>query len=149
MISLKKLSLSTMVVSLGVCVYGSKVISMEAISNAPLTKMKFETTPEGVAFAPLMGDRFRESYMAMVRLPAGLVSPAHTKSAAMYGVLISGEMVHHRIDADPSHYIHLPAGSFYKIPANIPHISRCVSKVECVTFLYQDGKFDFKPVEVQ
>ena len=37
----------------------------------------WEVTAEGVAFAPLQGDRFVESYQAMVRLPAGMVSPPH------------------------------------------------------------------------
>lgn len=145
----KKLTLRTLMLSFCVCIFGSNAVAMEVLSNTPPAKMAFETTPEGVGFAPLVGDRFKESYMAMVRLPAGLVSPPHTKSATMYGVLISGEMVHHRIDTDPASHVLLPAGSFYKIPANIPHISRCVSKIECVTFLYQDGKFDFKPVAKQ
>ncbi len=47
------------------------------------------------AFAPLIGDRFEGSYMAMV-------SPLH--------------------------------------------IGKCVSKTNCISFLYQDGKFDFLPV---
>ena len=48
----------------------------------------WETTPEGVAFASLQGDRFAESYQALVRLPAGTVSPPHVKTANMYLSLI-------------------------------------------------------------
>jgi len=115
----------------------------EDIINLPLTKLAWQETPEGVA---LTGDRFSESYMSMVRLPAGLISPPHTKSANMFGVMVSGEMIHHLVGEDLSEAITLPAGSFYKIPKNVPHISRCISEVECVTFLYQDGKFDFLPI---
>lgn len=115
-----------------------------AFLNFPPSQLDWQTTPEGVAFAALVGDRFEEPYMAMVRLPAGLVSPAHTKSANMFGVVVAGTMTHHAVGAEPG--TALPPGSFYKIPGNVPHISQCVSQVDCVTFLHQDGKFDFLPV---
>ncbi len=119
---------------------GEKIVSLSSKT------LDWQTTPEGVAFAALLGDRFAEPYMAMVRLPAGLVSPPHTKSANMFGVMISGSMVHSPFGADPSEETVLPEGSFYKIPKDLPHVSKCVSDVDCVTFLYQDGKFDFLPV---
>lgn len=114
--------------------------------NTPLTSLEWETSKEGVGFATLEGNRFEEPYMAMVRLPAGLVSPAHLKSANMYGLVVSGTIINIAVDANPSSEIKLPTGSFYKIPANLAHISKCVSQVDCITFLYQDGKFDFLPV---
>jgi len=117
------------------------------IINMPVSQLQWETTKEGVGFAPLQGDRFVEPYMAMVRLPAGLVSPAHVKSANMYGLVVSGTISNIAVGADASTEIELPTGSYYKIPAGLPHVSKCISKVDCVTFLYQDGKFDFLPVE--
>lgn len=117
------------------------------VINLPPNQLDWETTEEGVAFAPLIGQRFEEPYMAMVQLPGGLISPAHIKTANMFGVVVSGTMVHSAIGADPGKEILLPAGSFYKIPANLPHTSKCVSEADCVTFLYQDGKFDFLPTE--
>ena len=117
------------------------------IENVPTDKMAWEVTEEGVGFAPLIGERFNEAYMAMVKLPAGLVSPAHIKSANMFGVVIMGTITHLEVGADPSQAIPLTEGAFYKVPAGIGHVSRCISDVNCVTFLYQDGKFDFIPVE--
>ena len=119
------------------------------IQSTPTSTLEWATTLEGVAFAPLIGDRFAESYMAMVKLPAGLISPAHTKTANMFGVMISGSMVHSAADADPKDDVVLPEGSFYKIPKNVPHVSKCVSDTDCITFLYQDGQFDFLPVGAQ
>ena len=121
-------------------------LATDSIKRITPSELAWERTPEGVAFAPLMGDRFRESYMTMVRLPAGLVSPAHSKTANMFGVMVSGAMVHTVVGADLKEQIVLPEGSFYTIPKNVPHVSKCVSSVDCVTFLYQDGKFDFVPV---
>ena len=116
------------------------------IVRTPTAQLQWETTEEGVGFAALVGDRFVEPYMAMVRLPAGLVSPNHTKSANMFGVVVSGTISHVAVGADPSSEILLPAGSFYKVPADLAHLSKCVSAVDCVTFISQDGKFDFLPV---
>jgi len=114
--------------------------------NMPSSQLVWETTKEGVSFAPLQGDRFNEAYMAMVKLPAGLISPAHVKTANMYGLVISGIIANIAMGTDPSSEVELPTGSYYKIPAGLAHVSKCVSKVDCVTFLYQDGKFDFLPV---
>ena len=117
------------------------------IINKPAAQLNWEVTGEGVQFAALQGDRFSEAYMAMVRLPAGLVSPAHIKSANMYGLVVSGTITHHAVDVGPDDEVALPAGSYYKIPAGLAHISKCVSDVDCVTFLYQDGGFDFLPID--
>ncbi len=132
--------LSIMVILLPVTV-SSK--NKTTIMNLPASQLNWITTPEGAAFAALNGDRFKEAYMAMVKLPAGIISPMHTKSANMYGMVLSGTFSHIAQGADPSTEVLLPEGSYYMIPANLPHISKCISKTECVSFLYQDGKFDF------
>ena len=118
----------------------------DVIQNVPINKMAWEITEEGVGFAPLIGERFNEAYMAMVKLPAGLVSPAHVKSANMFGVVVAGTITHLAVGADPSLAIPLAEGAFYKVPAGVGHVSKCISEIDCVTFLYQDGKFDFVPV---
>ncbi len=112
-------------------------------------EFSWETTAEGVAFAALEGDRFQEQYFAMVRLPAGLVSPPHTKTAAMYGMVVSGALVNIPSDDGGTEEKPLRAGAYYKIPAGLPHISKCVSETDCVTLLFQDGAFDFLPITGQ
>jgi hypothetical protein len=111
------------------------------------TEFAWETTPQGVAFAALQGDRFQESYQAMVKLPAGTVSPPHVKSANMYGVMLQGEMIHYASDEDPATARKIGPGSFYKVPSGLAHISACISAEPCVTYLYQDVAFDFVPVQ--
>ncbi len=116
------------------------------IETRTQSQLDWETTPEGVAFAALDGARFEEAYHAMVRLPAGLTSPAHIKSANMFGLMIAGEMAHFAADADAEDAPVVGPGDYYKIPANMPHISACVSAQPCITYLFQDGAFDFIPV---
>ena len=118
----------------------------EPITALAADALEWAETPEGVAFAPLVGDRFEEPYMAMVRLPAGTVSPPHIKSANMYGIMLQGTMTHAAAGADPAGAIPLSEGAFYLVPAGLAHVSSCISHNTCVTFLYQDGKFDFLPV---
>ena len=107
----------------------------------------WQTTPEGVAFAALKGDRFSEPYQALVRLPAGTVSPPHVKTANMFGVMLEGEMIHYGHDEDPETARKMGPGSFYSIAAGTAHISACVSETPCIAYLYQDGVFDFLPVK--
>ncbi len=107
--------------------------------------LDWDNSPEGVEFAALDGNRFEASYMAMVRLPAGTISPPHVKSANMFGVMIAGSMTHTTVDS-PTPGEEIGPGGFYKVPVGLPHISSCVSETPCVTFLYQDGAFDFQPV---
>jgi hypothetical protein len=136
----------TVAISSGISATGGLAAGNSQIINLPSAQMQWQTTKEGVGFAPLQGDRFQESYMAMVKLPAGLISPAHVKTSNMYGMVVSGMISNIAVGADPSTEVNLPAGSYYKIPAGLAHISKCVSDVDCVTFLYQDGKFDFLPI---
>jgi len=121
--------------------------SAEQITLLDSNDFAWETTPEGVAFAALQGDRFTESYQALVRLPAGTVSPPHVKSANMYGVMLQGEMVHYANGENQETARKIRPGSFYSISSGTAHISACVSDVPCVAYLYQDGAFDFLPVQ--
>ncbi|WP_299611841.1 cupin domain-containing protein [uncultured Tateyamaria sp.] len=115
-----------------------------AITLTPADALDWETTPEGVAFAPLSGDRWTEPYFAMVKLPAGTTSPPHAKTFTMHGVIIEGQMTHTPLGTDAT--ITVGPGGYYQVPAGLPHISTCVSETPCVTMLYQDGAFDFLPV---
>lgn len=121
--------------------------SAEPIKLLGSSDFEWETTPEGVAFAALQGDRFAEAYQALVRLPSGTVSPPHVKSANMYGVMLQGEMTHYLSDENPNAARRMVPGSYYSIPRGVAHVSACVSDAPCVAFLYQDGAFDFLPVQ--
>ena len=118
----------------------------DEIVALPSDGLPWATTPEGAEFAALQGDRFAEPYMAMVRLPAGLASPPHVKSANMFGVVMEGTFIHTASGDESGDSVHLGPGSYYHIPAELPHVSACVSDVPCVAFLYQDGAFDFNVV---
>ncbi len=110
-------------------------------------EFEWQETPDGVAFAALQGDRFAEAYQALVRLPAGTISPPHVKTANMFGVMLEGEMIHYTHDTAPDAARKIGPGAFYSIVARTAHISACVSETPCIAYLYQDGAFDFLPVD--
>ena len=85
--------------------------------------------------------------MAMVRLPAGTVSPPHVKSANMFGLMVQGTMTHVASGENPISSQPIGPGGFYKVPAGLAHVSSGISPTPCVTFLYRDGAFDFVPTD--
>lgn len=117
----------------------------QSITSLQAGHLPWERTPEGAEFAALEGDRFAEPYMAMVRLPAGLASPLHVKSANMFGVVVAGTFIHSAKGVEAGAQIPLGPGAYYMIPAGLPHVSACISETPCTAFLYQDGAFDFVP----
>ena len=44
------------------------IAGADTITTLPSDDLDWAVTPEGVRFAPLIGDRFEEAYMAMVEL---------------------------------------------------------------------------------
>ncbi len=130
--------------ALTLCLIATPALADPSITLTPPADLAWDTTDLGVAFAPLMGDRQNEAYIAMVRLPAGTASPAHVKSAAMHGVMLEGQMTH-ALPGQTNSAIIGPGG-YYHVPADLAHVSTCVSDTPCVTMLYQDGAFDFVPV---
>ncbi|MEP2031555.1 MAG: hypothetical protein ABJI96_22900 [Paracoccaceae bacterium] len=134
-------SLSVSLLVAGAALAGPEIKIVES------DQFSWEKTPEGVAFAALDGARFDTAYMAMVRLPAGTVSPPHVKSASMYGLMVKGTMTHVVHGENAAHAAAIGPGVFYKIPAGLAHVSSCISDTPCETFLYQDGAFDFIPVD--
>lgn len=140
---IKKVLIIVLVLIMGSSPLAALSTEHSQINNIPNKQLTWKFTPEGAAFAALKGNRFEGAYMAMVKLPAGIVSPMHVKTANMYGVVISGTFSHIAKGADKSTEVLLPPGSYYMIPSGLAHISKCVSNIECISFLYQDGKFDF------
>ncbi len=121
--------------------------AQDQIHNISAPQLPWQKTQEGAEFAALQGDRFQGAYQAMVRLPAGIESPLHIKTATMYGVVVEGTFVHSPANTPSTSEIPLGPGSFYKIPAGLAHISKCISATPCVSYLFQDGAFDFIPVK--
>jgi len=102
--------------------------------------------PGVVAFGTVTGNRESGSHGTFVRIPPGQATPPHTHGAAYEAVVIQGRFENPIKNNDASN-VTLTAGSFYSVPADAEHITRCAadSPVDCITFFFQDVPFDFTP----
>lgn len=115
----------------------------------PAEQVQFdEIVPGIVSFSTVAGDREKGAHGTFVRIPPGKATPLHTHSAEYHGVIIQGKLENPIPDDDASNAT-LTAGSYYYVPADAPHVTRCAadSKVDCISYFYQDVPFDFTPVE--
>lgn len=114
--------------------------------SVPITQLKF--SPTGVSdgvhgelyAAAAYGDFSRGAHGTFVKMPAGFVSKVHTHTEDYYAVVISGVMVS---GVPGSADVQLPAGSYWFQKGGEPHISKCVSPVDCIFFVSQAGKYDY------
>jgi len=91
--------------------------------------------------APAYGDLAHGLHGTFIEMPAGYVSPPHIHSEDYWAVVISGVMVNKKPDGTD---VALPAGSYYFQKGGERHITKCISPTECVFFVNQSGKFDYK-----
>lgn len=81
-------------------------------------------------------------YDAFVIFPAGKDNPYHLHTQNLPTVVLKGTF-YAVIDGKRVAY---PAGSFYNLPAGMPHYSGCEQGEDCLLFQYQADHFDLVPV---
>ena len=122
-------------------------MGMKASTSLPVTALKFfgtgvKTDVGELQAAPAFGDLAHGEHGTFVKMPAGFVSPLHTHTEDYYAVVVSGVGVNTQPGkAD----IPLPSGSYWFQAGGEPHVTKCISAVECIFFLSQPGAFDYLP----
>ena len=93
--------------------------------------------------AKLWGDRAKGGEYAMLfRMPPNFEAGLHTHSVDYHAVTVSGNWVHTNEDGTGKE---LPPGSYVFQPGKQPHNDLCKGPSECVLFIHQHAKGDFKP----
>lgn len=129
----------------GTDTFGQKKMKKEAMLWAA-EDIKWETMkngPQGAMVAILWGNIDKGAYGAMVKLPAGFVTPLHTHSYDLKTVIVSGTMIHTPEGGTEKSY---GAGSYLYIPSTERHTTRIGADAPCVLFQESSGMFDLKPV---
>lgn len=111
----------------------------------PAATFAFDTITPFLQFSDAYGDRGSSAHGTFGKIPAETASPLHTHSAAYHGVVISGVMTD-GFNKDPNPP-KLGPGSYWYVPANVPHVTACVSKTPCLFYTHSDAKFDFAPAK--
>lgn len=110
-----------------------------------VTELKF--FPSGVKTevgelyaAPAYGDLAHGKHGTFIRMPAGYVSTLHTHTQDYFGIVINGVGANVRPgEADKP----LSPGSYWFQRGEEPHVTKCLSKVDCLFFIVQPGAFDY------
>jgi len=77
---------------------------------------------------------------SFVFMPAGYASVPHTHTDYYYAVVVKGVMANHGPDAKD---VPLPVGSYWYQKGGENHVTKCLSKDDCLFFITQPGPFDF------
>jgi quercetin dioxygenase-like cupin family protein len=113
------------------------IIKADAVHWAPGTgPMK------GMQVAALYGDpnKAGAQYTLRVKCPDGMVLPPHKHALEEQVTVVSGTfLVGVGTKMDDAKTVALPAGSFVRVPAGVPHYAKC--KGETVVEVHGVGKF--------
>ena len=115
-----------------------------ALISLPAADLQWTAIPGsgGIKYANLRGNLAGKGpYEAFVIFPAGKDNPYHTHSQNLPTVVLKGTF-YAVIDGKRVEY---PAGSFYDLPARLPHYSGCNKGEDCLLFQYQTDHFDLLP----
>lgn len=111
----------------------------------PAKEFKFDKITPFLKFSDAYGDRASTAHGRFAIIAGKKATPSHIHSAAYHGVVIKG-VVTNGFDGDKNPPKMGP-GSYWHVPANAVHITACVSKEPCMTYVHSDDKFDFIPTE--
>jgi quercetin dioxygenase-like cupin family protein len=119
----------------------------EALISLPTAALQWQAVPNtngAVTYANTEGDIFgKGNYSAFVTFKAGTDNGLHTHSQTLPTVVMKGTF-YAVIDKVRTEF---PAGSYYKLPANLVHESGCTAAADCLLFQYQADNFDLVPVK--
>lgn len=94
--------------------------------------------------APAYGDMTSGEHSTYIRMPPGFDGAVHVHTYDFWVAVVSGVAVN---TAAGGVDVQLPQGSFWFQPGGQPHYTKCVSQVECVFFVSQNGPFDYIPAD--
>jgi len=127
------------------CTYAFAQTTQHSL-NVPATQLHFEATGVGLLqAAPAYGQMTQGSHGTFVKLPAGYSTPLHHHTDGYYAVVIQGVVANEQSTSAKDRP--LGPGSYWFQKGNEDHVTKCVSKVDCITFVSQSGKFDFIPTK--
>lgn len=118
----------------------------QPLVSFPAAELQWRELPGtgGIKVADVRGSiTGKGPYDAFVIFPAGKDNPYHLHTQNLPTVVLKGTF-YAVIDGKRIQY---PAGSFYNLPARMPHYSGCEKGDDCLLFQYQADHFDLVPVE--
>src|SRR5262245_38299386 len=98
---MKKLSVAFVILGVGVAAFTfGRATAGKAKKqfDLPSADMKwdevFPGTPNGPMISTVQGNRNKGAHISLMKLPAGMVSPQHTHTQDVNGIVLSGTVMH-------------------------------------------------------
>ena len=98
----------------------------------------------GPKMASISGDYKKGAYSGLLKIPAGFTSPMHSHTGEYEAIQILGTSTHWGEGEDGKAAKKMTPGSHWKMPGKLPHISACAPGADCVIYIWQKAKFDYK-----
>jgi hypothetical protein len=109
-------------------------------------EIMWEVSPFGPEMWKVQGDFLQGAHVTYIKFAAGTTTPLHIHSEDYVGIVVAGT-TRHTIRGKLETWKLLPPGSHWFIPANVGHVSECLSGFECIMAITQKAAFDFIPLE--
>jgi len=90
------------------------------------------------------GNLQKGKHGTFVKMPAGFSSPLHTHTEDYYAVVVKGVGTNH-LPGEKD--VELPVGSYWFQKGEEAHVTKCLSKTDCLFFIVQPGVFDYVPTK--
>lgn len=111
----------------------------------PSSEVPYKNINKAIQMADVWGDRSTGAHGTFGKFPANFDTPLHTHTFAYHGVVLAGVMTNpfgKTLEKNPPK---MPAGSYWYVPAGLPHATSCISDTPCQFFFSSEGAFDFIP----
>lgn len=109
--------------------------------SIPGADLNFVEISPFAQFATVWGDRESGPHGTFGNFNPESASPLHTHSVAYHGIVISGTLINpFNGETDP---VPLTTGSYWFVPAGVPHVTACISDESCRFYFHAEGAFDF------
>lgn len=116
----------------------------EASVSIPAAELEFYKNKDGLTFANAWGDPATGPHSNFIRITGQTSSPLHIHTASYYGTVISGTVSNEQ-EGKPD--VPLNPGSYWYQRGKEPHVTKCLSKSDCLIFVTSEGVFDFRAVD--
>jgi quercetin dioxygenase-like cupin family protein len=110
-------------------------------TQVPFDDIVWDVQPNGRTLANIKGDFKTGPHTKIIKFSADQKTAPHTHSYGYVGVIVKGVAKHFEPGKPETEKV-LPAGSFWKVPAGVVHISECLPQQGCIFVTQQEGFFD-------
>lgn len=112
----------------------------------PVAGINFQNINPAIRMGAAWGSRGNGSHGTFGTFPANFTTPIHTHSGAYHAVVIEGVMTNPFGKSGETNPANMAPGSYWYVPAGMPHATACVSDVPCRFYFHAESAFDFQPV---